>query len=161
MMMYNLEHAVQPENFSNAFSGIWWSVSAVLTVGYGDIYPITLLGRIVAIFISFLGVMLVSIPTGIISAGFVEKYSSTAIVSAYDKIFEADNVMELNNDMIMTFVEEDHSFVEKKISEIIMPPGLQIAVIKRKDKMFIPDENSKILAGDYMIIQTCKKAKAK
>lgn len=74
LCMYDLEHAAQPENFTNAFSGIWWSVSTLLTVGYGDIYPITVGGRMMAIVIAFLGVGVVAVPTGIISAGFVEYY---------------------------------------------------------------------------------------
>ncbi|MBQ1312290.1 MAG: ion transporter, partial [Blautia sp.] len=56
MSMYSVEHDIQPESFENAFSGIWWSVSALLTVGYGDIYPVTTLGRILGIIIAFLGV---------------------------------------------------------------------------------------------------------
>lgn len=75
LCMYALEHEAQPEVFNNAFSGMWWAMSTLLTVGYGDIYPITLGGRIVAIFIALLGVCVVAIPTGVISAGFVEYYS--------------------------------------------------------------------------------------
>ena len=74
LCMYSLEHEAQPEVFSNAFSGIWWSASTLLTVGYGDIYPVTTLGRVFSIIITFLGVGMVAIPTGIISAGFVEQY---------------------------------------------------------------------------------------
>ena len=48
LCMYSVEHDSQPEVFRNAFSGIWWSMSTLLTVGYGDIYPITTLGRIKA-----------------------------------------------------------------------------------------------------------------
>ena len=73
--MYSAEHEVQPEVFDNAFSGIWWSVSTILTIGYGDMYPVTVAGRIMAVIISVLGVGVVAIPTGIISAGFVEYYS--------------------------------------------------------------------------------------
>ena len=75
LCMYSLEHKAQPEVFTNAFSGIWWSASTLLTVGYGDIYPITTLGKMFGIFITFLGVGMVAIPTGIISAGFVDQYS--------------------------------------------------------------------------------------
>ncbi len=75
VIMYNLEHDAQPDVFSNAFSGIWWAVSALLTVGYGDIYPVTTAGRLVGIVLAFLGVGTVAIPTGIISAGFVQHYT--------------------------------------------------------------------------------------
>ena len=74
LCMYSVEHEAQPTVFRNAFSGIWWSMSTLLTVGYGDIYPVTTLGRIMAICIAYLGVGAVAIPTGIISAGFVEQY---------------------------------------------------------------------------------------
>ena len=75
LCMYGFEHEVQPEVFENAFSGIWWAMSTVLTVGYGDIYPITIGGKLVAILIALLGVCVVAIPTGVISAGFVEYYA--------------------------------------------------------------------------------------
>ena len=75
LCMYSVENKAQPDVFSNAFSGIWWATSTLLTVGYGDIYPITTAGKILGILISFLGVGMVAIPTGIISAGFVEQYT--------------------------------------------------------------------------------------
>lgn len=75
LCMYGFEHDVQPDVFENAFSGIWWAMSTVLTIGYGDIYPITTGGKIVAIIIALLGVCVVAIPTGVISAGFVEYYA--------------------------------------------------------------------------------------
>nr|WP_281173160.1 ion transporter [Carnobacterium funditum] len=73
LLMYNLEHAAQPDIFTNAFSAFWWASSSLLTVGYGDIYPITIGGKIFGMIITFLGVGMVAIPTGILSAGFVEQ----------------------------------------------------------------------------------------
>ena len=81
LCMYGLEHDAQPDVFRNAFSGIWWAMSTVLTVGYGDIYPITTGGQIIAIVIAVLGVGVVAIPTGIISAGFVEYYTRLSMSS--------------------------------------------------------------------------------
>ena len=75
LLMYNIEHKAQPDVFQNAFSGFWWSVSTLLTVGYGDIYPVTIIGKLCGIVITFLGVGMVAIPTGILSAGFVEQVS--------------------------------------------------------------------------------------
>ncbi len=92
LCMYDLEHEAQPEAFENAFSGIWWSVSTLLTVGYGDIYPITIAGRIMAIIISFLGVGMVAIPTGIISAGFVQQYTKRKSMLNYGREHELEFV---------------------------------------------------------------------
>ena len=77
LCMYSVEHDTQPDVFRNAFSGVWWSMSTLLTVGYGDIYPVTTLGRVMAICIAYLGVGAVAIPTGISSAGFVEQYQQS------------------------------------------------------------------------------------
>ena len=72
VLMYYIENPVQPEIFENAFSGLWWAVATFTTVGYGDIYPITWAGRIVSAIIAMLGIGMVAVPTGIISAGFIE-----------------------------------------------------------------------------------------
>lgn len=73
MLMYDVEHKAQPEVFNNALSAMWWAMSTITTVGYGDIYPITSFGRVISGFITFLGIGLTAIPTGIISAGFIEQ----------------------------------------------------------------------------------------
>ncbi len=72
VMMFNVESAAQPDKFNNAFSAFWWSVSTITTVGYGDLYPITPVGQFLGAVIAFLGIAIVAVPTGIISAGFVE-----------------------------------------------------------------------------------------
>ncbi len=72
VLMYHVEHDVQPEKFSNALSGLWWAVATFTTVGYGDIYPVTMAGKVISAIIALLGIGLVAVPTGIISAGFME-----------------------------------------------------------------------------------------
>jgi voltage-gated potassium channel len=73
VFMYYVEHDDQPQVFENAFSGLWWAIATVTTIGYGDIYPITGLGRFLGAFIAMLGIALIAVPTGIISAGFIEE----------------------------------------------------------------------------------------
>ena len=75
LLMYSAEHEVQPDVFCNAFSGLWWAVATLTTVGYGDIYPVTPIGRLVGAFIAFSGLAAVAIPTGIISSGLTERIS--------------------------------------------------------------------------------------
>ena len=76
VLMYNVENAAQPEAFTNAFDALWWAVATLTTVGYGDIYPITTIGKMLSALIALLGIGLVAVPTGIISAGFVEEIDS-------------------------------------------------------------------------------------
>lgn len=71
-LMYSIEGNVQPDKFQNAFSGLWWAIATFTTVGYGDIYPITIAGKILGGIVSLLGIGLVAVPTGIISSGFME-----------------------------------------------------------------------------------------
>lgn len=71
-LMYSIEGSAQPEAFENAFSGLWWAIATFTTVGYGDIYPITVAGKILGGVVSLLGIGLVAVPTGIISSGFME-----------------------------------------------------------------------------------------
>lgn len=71
ILMYAVENPAQPEAFPNVMASLWWAVCTLTTVGYGDVYPITALGKILASIIAFLGVGIIAIPTGIISAGFM------------------------------------------------------------------------------------------
>lgn len=142
--MYSLEHDAQPTVFKNAFSGIWWSVSTLLTVGYGDIYPITPAGQIMAIVISFLGVGLVAIPTGIISAGFVEQYTN---MRTFSEISGGNDIK-----FIMLTLEDDHPWTSQRISEIALPPELIIVTIIRDTNIVIPKGNIKFKVNDKVVL---------
>ncbi|MBR6666596.1 MAG: ion transporter [Lachnospiraceae bacterium] len=144
LCMYSLEHEAQPEVFSNAFSGIWWATSTLLTVGYGDIYPITTLGKLFGILISFLGVGMVAIPTGIISAGFVNQYSRIKKSAEYGR--EADM------QFIKVYMEENDAWIGKKISDLKLPSGMIISVIKREDEILIPRGDLVIEVEDLVVI---------
>ncbi len=144
LCMYSLEHEAQPEVFSNAFSGIWWATSTLLTVGYGDIYPITTLGKIFGIFISFLGVGMVAIPTGIISAGFVNQY--TTIKSRTDYGYK------MNMDFIRIHIEEGEDWCNKKVADLSLPSGMIMAVIKRGDDILIPRGDVVLIDDDIVVL---------
>ena len=70
MVMYTVEYPVQPQQFPNVIAALWWAMCALTTVGYGDVYPITVVGKIFASVISLVGIGIIAIPTGIIAAGF-------------------------------------------------------------------------------------------
>lgn len=144
LCMYSLEHDAQPEVFSNAFSGIWWSVSTLLTVGYGDIYPITTMGKIFSIFITFLGVGMVAIPTGIISAGFVDQYSRIKRISEYGT--------ESDVRFIRIHLTHRDRWSGTAIRDLDISRQTVIVMIRRWGRMLIPRSSLVLLEGDQIIL---------
>lgn len=69
MIMFNVEH----ETFPVFFDAVYWSVVSLTTVGYGDLYPMTDVGRVIAMLSSFVGIAIVALPSGIIAAGLMEE----------------------------------------------------------------------------------------
>ena len=144
LCMYSLEHEAQPEVFTNAFSGIWWSASTLLTVGYGDIYPITTLGKLFGIFITFLGVGMVAIPTGIISAGFVDQYSRIKRMAEYGQ--EADV------HFIRIHLTARDPWVNKSITQLHLPERVIVAVVQRNHRVLVPRGNLVLRQDDVMVL---------
>ena len=144
LCMYSVEHNAQPQVFTDAFSGIWWAASTLLTVGYGDIYPITPLGKLLGIGITFLGVGMVAIPTGIISAGFVEQYQRLKRIGDYGG--------GSGFHFIHFFLEKKDAWCEKAIKELELPGDLRIVILKRKNQVIVPRGDVRMHAGDELVL---------
>lgn len=144
LCMYSVEHNAQPDVFRNAFSGIWWSVATIFTVGYGDIYPVTLLGRIMAVVITFLGVGAVAIPTGIISAGFVEQY--TQMQNAQNKTIGKRQTISVS-------VDKKSPYIDRGIREIESEDGVDVTVLVRDGAILLASDEVVVREGDIMVFQ--------
>jgi voltage-gated potassium channel len=68
--LYFIEGELQPDKFGSIPRALWWAVITMTTIGYGDVYPITALGKIVAAFVAIAGIGLIAMPTGILAAAF-------------------------------------------------------------------------------------------
>lgn len=84
LIIFNIE----PETFNSIFDAIYWATVSLTTVGYGDIYPITIAGKIITMLSSFIGIAIVALPSGIITAGFM---------SEIEKVYNKNN-KELNDE---------------------------------------------------------------
>lgn len=144
LCMYSLEHEAQPEVFTNAFSGIWWAVSTLLTVGYGDIYPITTAGKAFSIVITFLGVGMVAIPTGIISAGFVDQYTRIKRISEYAK--------EEDINFIRIHLTTHDAWNGKSIKDLRLPYGMIVAAIQRDGRVIVPRGDVVLQVDDTLVL---------
>lgn len=67
---------IEPDSFNNYFDAIYWATVSLTTVGYGDIYPVTSLGKVITMLSSFFGIAIIALPSGIITAGFMESINS-------------------------------------------------------------------------------------
>lgn len=74
-LMYYAEHEAQPEAFSSIPETMWWGIATLTTVGYGDVYPVTALGKLLGGVIAVIGIGLFALPTGILASGFSEELS--------------------------------------------------------------------------------------
>ena len=144
LCMYSLENEAQPEVFSNAFSGIWWAASTLLTVGYGDIYPVTTAGKAFGIIITFLGVGMVAIPTGIISAGFVEQYTRLKSISEEGE--------ETDLRFLRIRIGYKDAWKNRAIKELLLPVGLIIAAVRREEDVLIPRGDLVLKENDVVLL---------
>ena len=68
---------VEPDSFGNFFDAIYWATVSLTTVGYGDIYPVTVMGRIITMISSIFGIAIIALPSGIITAGFLDELNAS------------------------------------------------------------------------------------
>jgi voltage-gated potassium channel len=83
---------VEPESFNSFFDAVYWATISLTTMGYGDIYPVTTFGRMVTMLSSVVGIAIVALPAGIITAGYMKE------ISDEDDEADKDNNNNNNND---------------------------------------------------------------
>lgn len=66
--IYYFENPAQPEQFQSIFDSLWWAVATLTTVGYGDVYPVTVGGKIFTFFVLLIGLGIVAVPAGLVSS---------------------------------------------------------------------------------------------
>ncbi|MDH3502416.1 MAG: ion transporter [Nitrosopumilus sp.] len=72
-LMYHAEHEAQPDSFGSIPLSMWWGIITLTTIGYGDVYPITVLGKIIGTGVAVLGIAVYAIPAGIMASAFTEE----------------------------------------------------------------------------------------
>lgn len=116
VLMFSIENEAQPQVFRNAFDALWWALATLTTVGYGDIYPVTFFGRILSSIIAILGIGLVAVPTGIISAGFMETVEKNKEPPYHVVRHELIFIKQLLDEGLIT--QEDFDAKKKKLLEL-------------------------------------------
>ncbi|MBE5957662.1 MAG: ion transporter [Lachnospiraceae bacterium] len=144
LCMYSAEHNAQPTVFKNALSGFWWSMSTIFTVGYGDIYPVTVLGKMMTFVITLLGVGVIAIPTGIISAGFVEQYT---------QMQKQDSLSAGGRRTVSANVDDKSPFKGMRVKEVEEKYSITVSVIVRKESVLLPSDSIVFENEDIVVYQ--------
>lgn len=135
LLMYAVEHDAQPDVFRNAFSGLWWAIATLTTVGYGDIYPVTVLGRVLGAVIALSGIAALAVPTGIITSGLMERAERNsdvkpaqngAMFATYDEAIAAQQ-------KILATMAEEMSEI-RQVMEGLLPQKGASVVCRKKAK---------------------------
>ena len=113
IIMYYFEGPVQPEQFPNIISSLWWAICTLTTVGYGDVYPITTVGRLFASLISLVGIGIIAIPTGIIASGFNQAISRDREEPEAETSRENKDIDHMNHDELLAL----QARIVKKLSD--------------------------------------------
>ena len=109
-LMYVVEHKAQPENFSSIPTTMWWSLITLTTVGYGDVSPVTPVGKIVGAMTAMMGVCVVALLTGIVATAFSNQ------ISRRQDIFEAEIVAALSDGVITKDEMDRIAAMQKELS---------------------------------------------
>lgn len=76
--------------FNNIFDAIYWSACTLTTVGYGDIYPVSATGRVISMLSAIVGVAIIALPSGVITAGYMDELSARRAQKAHQKELRAE-----------------------------------------------------------------------
>ncbi|MEE2753109.1 MAG: ion transporter [Candidatus Latescibacterota bacterium] len=124
-LMFYVEHEAQPEAFSSIPAAMWWGMVTLTTVGYGDVYPITMIGKFFGILIAMLGIGMFALPAGILSSGFVEAIareseSSAPIESNEETVTRfVDAINRHDIETIISLTTDNHRMIVQDAAETV------------------------------------------
>ena len=117
-LLFAVENYAQPEVFKSIPHAMWWGITTLTTVGYGDMVPVTLLGRTIAASTMLIGIAMVAIPAGIIASGFIDEMRNEAILSTWKSVRSFPLFKELNSEKI--------SEIASVLKSQVIPSGVTI-----------------------------------
>jgi voltage-gated potassium channel len=118
-LMYYAEADVQPDKFSSIPQAIYWSVITLTTVGYGDVSPITPVGKMIAIMTAFMGVSTVAIFTGIVATSFVNQLARKKVI--YEQQMReamSDGILDVGEDQLLRGLQSEFGLSDEMVVEI-------------------------------------------
>ena len=121
-LLHLLEHEAQPQAFGSIPAAMWWGIVTITTVGYGDVTPQTLAGRLVAGGVAMAGILTIALPAGIVASGFIEEMRKRNFLAAWKVVAKVPLFRGLDAWQIGQIVEVLHRR-EAEAGETMMREG--------------------------------------
>ena len=119
--IFELEHDAQPEVFTNVFQTMWWAVATLTTVGYGDMYPITVMGKVITAFITIIGIAFVAIPGGMFASEFMAEINK----GKEKKYATSDKCLRCSSSDIEVFEDVSLGYEDEELKKMYVCNGCQ------------------------------------
>ena len=99
-VIFAIEHNTQPDNFASIPHAMWWTIATLSTVGYGDVVPLTLLGKVFGMVVMLIGIVMFAIPTGILVSSFYQEVKRKDFLATWDLVAQVPEFSQLNAEEI-------------------------------------------------------------
>ena len=118
--LYYIERDIQPDKFGSIPEAMWWAIAALTTVGYGDAYPITPVGKIIGSIVTLLGIGMVALPSGILASSFSERMRQrrVSMQSEIDQALE-DGLITQDEELSLRKLGRELGLNEEAISALV------------------------------------------
>ena len=118
--LYYIERDIQPDKFGSIPEAMWWAMAALTTVGYGDAYPITPIGKIIGSIVTLLGIGMVALPSGILASSFSERMRQRreSMQTQIDQALE-DGLITREEELSLRKLGRDLGLNEEAISALV------------------------------------------
>ena len=118
--LYYIERDIQPDKFGSIPEAMWWAMAALTTVGYGDAYPITPIGKIIGSVVTLLGIGMFALPSGILASSFSERMRQRreSMQSRIDQALE-DSLITRDEELSLRKLGKELGLNEEAISSLV------------------------------------------
>lgn len=151
-LMWMVEYRVQPEAFASIPHAMWWSIATLTTVGYGDVTPVTVIGRLIGGVVMIIGIGIFTLPAAILATGFAQEIKRSDFIVSFDRLADVPVFQSLNAQQIAVLIKALHTQMfpaNYLILERDEAPEALYILVEGEVRLSFPDREEILGPGDF------------